>query len=398
MVDMSQIANALGGFGAGLQGRGLEFAQQQNDQRRQAAADEQNTRLFGAQMREKDQEFEKKRLITQFTDAAAGLDFVNRGDYQGALAFVTNRKENLIKLGVEDTVKTDQYLQLTQLAVDGNDEAKERLKKTLEGDVSLGRTMKILDPAPKAEIVPQSAISSTGQVTTRQGDTFSIENLEGFKPDVTAGGKAGKATANVQDWREFQRLKKADPEGAKAFGTKVGFVQPDGTELSVHLQKRLSKANDQANESENSANQFEGLASQFEGEDISGGLFGGSWKETFKDLTGSQDAITALRKRYAGIRGSQVVNNLPPGAASDTDIKLALAGFPTDNATGKQITSFLNGVAKIERHKAAFNLFSAGYISEKGNEKGLIPAWKETQRNRPTGELSDAELSSQLGL
>ena len=85
MVDMSQIANALGGFGAGLQGRGLEFAQQQNDQRRQAAADEQNTRLFGAQMREKDQEFEKKRLITQFTDAAAGLDFVNRGDYQGAL-------------------------------------------------------------------------------------------------------------------------------------------------------------------------------------------------------------------------------------------------------------------------------------------------------------------------
>lgn len=211
-------------------------------------------------------------------------------------------------------------------------------------------------------------------------------------------GTEAKPTANAQDWSTYTKMKKTDPEGAKQFGQKVGFVKPDGKELSVHLQKRLSTATDNAIKSESNAESYDGIASEFEDMDVGGGLFAGKWSEAFKDVTGSQDAVTALRKQYLAIRGSQVVNNLPPGAASDKDIEMALSGFPSENATGEQISSFMRGLAKVERHKAAFESFKANYISENGNEKGMVKAWKSEQKKKPADMMTDEELLADLGL
>lgn len=197
----------------------------------------------------------------------------------------------------------------------------------------------------------------------------------------------GNPTAQMKNWQEYQRLKKEDPEGAKLFGQQVGFIGKDGKELSSHLQKRLSAATDSAIESEAAAERMSGLAKEFVEADVGGGWLQGSWAEKFKDATGNQDAITELRKRYASIRGSQVVNNLPPGAASDADVAMALKGFPTDNATGEQIASFLNGVAKLERERAKFENFKANYISDNSSEKGMLKAWKD-QEQKPSNDLS----------
>jgi hypothetical protein len=205
-----------------------------------------------------------------------------------------------------------------------------------------------------------------------------------------APGTNGKPTAGMQDFQYFQDLKKTDPAGAEAFGRERGFISKEGQELSGHLQKRLSTATDDAIAAERNVGKFVGLADEIERSDLSGGMFGGKWSETIKDVTGEQDAVSNLRREYNAIKGSQVVSNLPPGAASDKDIELALGGFPTDNASKEQLSGFLRGLSKIQQYNADFNNFKAEYISDTGNERGMIKAWKARDAAPATAESDGA--------
>ena len=205
-------------------------------------------------------------------------------------------------------------------------------------------------------------------------------------------GKDGR-TSTIKDFEYYKDLKKTDPEAAKQFGIDAGLVSRQGIDLSSHLQKRLSESSDAAVESRNNAGRFRVLSEDFEKADVGGGLFQGSWGEKIKELSGTQDAVTSLRKRYNSVRASQVVANLPPGAASDTDIALALSGWPGDNATGEQISSFMNGLAKLEDFNSEFNAFKADYISNEGHERNLLRVWEEKQlTDANVVNLSDEEL------
>lgn len=86
--------------------------------------------------------------------------------------------------------------------------------------------------------------------------------------------------------------------------------------------------------------------------------------------------VSELRLAYNGVRASEAVTLLPPGVASDADIKLALSGFPPENANGKHIASFLKGLAKLEEQQAEFAEFKSTYISDNGTERGMFQAWK----------------------
>ena len=198
-------------------------------------------------------------------------------------------------------------------------------------------------------------------------------------------------TAGMKDFQYYQQLKKSDPEAAKAFGQERGFITKEGRELSGHMQKRLSVATDEAIEAENNVGHYNVIADDIEKADIGGGLFGATWKEGFKEITGTQDAVSDLRRKYKGIRASQVVNNLPPGAASDKDIEMAMGGFPSDKASGQQIASFMRGLAKLEQIRADYANFRAEYISEEGSERGMLKAWKEqqSQQSKPQASIDD---------
>lgn len=194
----------------------------------------------------------------------------------------------------------------------------------------------------------------------------------------TAGGSASdKLTANRKDFEYYQNLKREDPTAAIEFGRQAGFVSKEGKELSANVQKRLSTAIDAAVSAETNIGKFNNLANEIDKSDISGGLIGSTFSEKLKDITGEQDANTTLRKEYNAIKASQVVNNLPPGAASDADVALAMSGYPSDRANKQQITSFLRGLSKVQKLNADFNNFKADYISDNGSERGMLQAWKE---------------------
>lgn len=207
---------------------------------------------------------------------------------------------------------------------------------------------------------------------------------------ATAGGSASdKRTAHQKDFEQYQELAKTDPEAAKAFGQASGFVSKEGRELAPGVQTRLAKTIDSAVAAENSIGKYNTLATDIEKSDLRGGLLGGSWGEKVKDITGSQDSVTELRKEFAQARASQASANLPPGSASDADVALALGPIPSDNANKQQLASYLRGQAKLAQINADFHNFKADYISNTGSERGMLKAWKEqgkagaTQPRRP---------------
>lgn len=212
-----------------------------------------------------------------------------------------------------------------------------------------------------------------------------LSNQFGQVKNIVRPQVAGQQTPVAIQEREslLKDLESDNPDVVKSARIELGldpkaqaFKAP---KLSSATEKELITSQNAAVEAGNNVGRFELLASDFEKADVGGGLFQGKWAEALKEATGNQNAISELRRRYAAIKGGQVVKNLPPGAASDTDIALALAGFPTENATGEQIASFMRGLAKIEREQQRFNEFKASYISEKGNTRGMLGAWREEE-------------------
>jgi hypothetical protein len=137
--------------------------------------------------------------------------------------------------------------------------------------------------------------------------------------------------------------------------------------LSAALEKKLIATGDEAQRASTEAASLQSLAQRFEDEQPKGGFFGGTVAEKFKELTGSEDEITLIRKRFNDIRVSQAIQNLPVGPASDTDVALVLSGFLPSTADSKTISKWLRGLAKLEQENARFNDFKSAFISGGGS-------------------------------
>lgn len=202
------------------------------------------------------------------------------------------------------------------------------------------------------------------------------------------------STALDAQWSTYANLKKTDPNAAMEYGAAAGFIEPDGSEspLSVFLQKRLSASTDAAMEAGTNYELLTSLASDFENlEDIGSGFRQSTWREKYKEITGTEDADSLLRRRWAGIKNSMAIQNLPPGVASDRDIALAMEGFPATSANQSTVASFLRGLAKLEKYEEEFNSFKANYVSENRTERGMLGAWKEQVSKTGASPSPDSE-------
>ena len=94
---MSRIGAALGGFGAGVQGKGQAY-------------------LADLQTRKEDEE--KKRLTAMVKDAKQTYDFLNRGDVNNAMSLIQDRVQMIGELGGDpsDTARIGSMLQSGRIA------------------------------------------------------------------------------------------------------------------------------------------------------------------------------------------------------------------------------------------------------------------------------------------
>ncbi len=152
-------------------------------------------------------------------------------------------------------------------------------------------------------------------------------------------------------------------------------------ELSSTEQGILRDAITRANEREITLGRMSNLADRFEAGGLQGMRSGviASADEWIKGLVGGQDQYTALRTEYDQVKNKLVVSGLPPGVASDTDIKIAMDGWPGRNAGPEYIASFLRGMMKIQAIEHAQSAHEAGWLSRNRSQEGQLEDW---QRNR----------------
>lgn len=106
--------------------------------------------------------------------------------------------------------------------------------------------------------------------------------------------------------------------------------------------------------SEQQVQQYQQLAGQID-------ALGGSWgagstaHEWLKRATGSEDAVSALKREYTRMASQGVIKLLPPGPASDKDIANAKEGIPNANASPEVMASYLRGMSKLSAYDAVLN-------------------------------------------
>ncbi|KKC25831.1 hypothetical protein [Sphingomonas sp. SRS2] len=148
---------------------------------------------------------------------------------------------------------------------------------------------------------------------------------------------------------------------------KLQEYEQNGSKVEGSSLETLNKAVGSAVTNQALADRTKDLAAKLQTSSVQGRGFASDIGEWLAASTGKQDAVSALRGEYARIKNGIAIQNLPPGAASDADVKLAMSGFPPDTADKAYLVSWLNGVSKLQEIVAANEQAKADWISSNGN-------------------------------
>lgn len=112
-----------------------------------------------------------------------------------------------------------------------------------------------------------------------------------------------------------------------------------------------------------------------------------SGEELIKEVFGTQDDYSILRRDIQKQINANVLQALPPGPATDRDIAEAKKGFPPSNADAEVLARYFRGVAKAQERKAAFEEFKARWASENPSTRGMMDAWYQEYARLFPGEV-----------
>jgi len=223
------------------------------------------------------------------------------------------------------------------------------------------------------------------------------EEIASVEKTYNPNAPENRPTANAQDLETYKAMKRAGDPDAEGFGQSIGIVSKEGQKLSSFAEKAISDSSDAANTARSSAAKYTTLADNLrKASGMSGGLKS-TWGEYLKEQTGNQDEITALRKEALGITNSEAIASLPPGPATDRDIEMAKAPFPTEKSDPKYVADWLGAVSRLQQKKAEYAEFKAEFIAQTGSVrkdgKSLSSAWKESQKSAQPASRFKIEVS-----
>jgi hypothetical protein len=176
--------------------------------------------------------------------------------------------------------------------------------------------------------------------------------------DVLAENEVAKAAAEARKLGlESDKLVQEVAEAKRKLAS--------GPELESDARKIVNDSVTSSMASRSLASQYESLANNISTELRSGVAARGT--EAVKRFFGNEDQVTRLRQEYRRLRNSQVLQNLPPGAASDIDIQIAMESFPPETADPDVLVRFLRGTAKLQRYDAALASAKAEWTAQNGS-------------------------------
>jgi len=175
-----------------------------------------------------------------------------------------------------------------------------------------------------------------------------------------------EAEGKYADARQAAELRKLDAETLKLLTEAEKSKLPQGTEIDESARKIMNTAVESAISADLTANQATNLADAYAKYRPASGWTANAW-EAAKKAAGGEDIQTRLKQEYTKLRNTDVLKNLPPGVASDKDIEIALAAFPSETANPDTIISFLRGMSKLQAYSFEVNKSKAEWVNQNGS-------------------------------
>jgi hypothetical protein len=156
-------------------------------------------------------------------------------------------------------------------------------------------------------------------------------------------------------------------------------MKDKGIKLSDQDKTLINKAVFAASEANLLQTEYAGLANDFEAsiKKLPAGAQG-KVSEYVKSVLGTENTPTKLRQDYLRLRNSAALKMLPPGAASDKDVEIALGAFPKETTNPELIASFLRGIAKLQGYEANYQRSISEWLANNGT---MAPATSDFQVN-----------------
>lgn len=317
---------------------------------------------------------------------------LNAGDRMQEFA---NDTEMLYTLAQSDPREAMQY------ALDASEERKAAGRDSAQLDRFIAGMREDPQRTMTGLFLTRRALNRDEEIQDRKLDLES-RALDIQEKRISSDNRTPVGTSNQKDWAEYQRLLQQDPEAAEAFGRAAGFVTKEGQDLSAFAEKQLAEASDEFTSASNAAGRYVNLAKNLRQSNASGGLKS-TWTEYLKEQTGNQDEITALKKEALAISNSEAIKNLPPGPATDRDIQIVMAPFPTEKASPEYVSNWLESMSRLNQKRAEYAEFKADFIAKNGSlrdNKGnsLASAWKQTQKQSAANQGGSGEGAMTPGI
>jgi len=116
----------------------------------------------------------------------------------------------------------------------------------------------------------------------------------------------------------------------------------------------------------NSATTAEQLSKVLKQQDSDGGVIKGAWLRGLA-LAGFDVEEVAIAKQVDRIVLTGMLQNLPPGPATDKDIQLVAKGFPQQSASDQAKADFLDSFARVQRNISLAKDLKVAWISANGH-------------------------------
>jgi hypothetical protein len=170
-------------------------------------------------------------------------------------------------------------------------------------------------------------------------------------------------------------------------------------EIPSSVEKYNQESSDIANSALTANGRINSIVNKIESEGLltktTGGLVSRVRSATFKEL-GMRDEEEFLRTAYTRQKNTEIINSLPPGVASDTDIAIFSKGFPPEDATMQEIYSYMQSARNINYLTADRSRLLESHIqSQVDNGRtattvGFTGAFQDYQNNK---NLLDSEIN-----
>lgn len=332
-----------------------------------------------------------------YRDADAAYTALEGGNPQAALDIVQTRQQTLKdQFGLDDPV-LGQVAEQLRMANTGTPQMREQVIADLMPKVGNLRDTLAARYGARDSGKRETAVVGSNLVDKQTGEVI-------FRADPSRKTeKDANGRLRYTDTGEFVFPGVERDAGYVSEREKQDFREKQEERIASQLPGPLLtsavQASEEAATASQSSRQMMQIAQQYEQMEPSSGRLA-EWQEQYKQFTGSEDAVTNLRKEYLRVRNSDVVANLPPGVASDRDIEIFMAGFPSENANPQMLAAFMRGMAKARKYEADYLNFRSKYIYDNKSVRGLNEAWEDVAStmsyDQPAGGAVSEDRMRQL--